>query len=86
MLFGVIAHDMKSPLDHLRTLVYLLRNSKNSNDIAALDSNLVTLDNSLRSVNELLNNLLNWAQVQRDQIHYQESTFNLAEIFNDNAN
>jgi signal transduction histidine kinase len=84
MLFGVIAHDMKSPLDHLRTLVYLLRNSKNSNDTAALDSNLVTLDNSLRSVNELLNNLLNWAQVQRDQIHYQESTFNLAEIFNDN--
>ncbi len=84
MLFGVIAHDMKSPLDHLRTLVYLLRNAKDSGDSVMLESNLTTLDNSLGSVNELLNNLLNWAQVQRDQIHYQESLFNLAEIFHDN--
>lgn len=84
MLFGVIAHDMKSPLDHLRTLVYLLRNTKDSGDAATLDSNLTTLDTSLRSVNELLNTLLNWAQVQRDQIQYQESEFNLAEIFTDN--
>jgi len=84
MLFGIIAHDMKSPLDHLRTLVYLLRNSKDSGDTAKLDDNLVNLDTSLKSVNELLNNLLNWAQVQQDQIHYQESTFNLAEIFDEN--
>ncbi len=83
-LFGIVAHDMKSPLDHLRTLVFLLRNPKESSEFYNLDANLLKLDTSLKSVNELLNNLLNWAQVQQDQIYYQESSFNLADIFEEN--
>ena len=82
-LFGIIAHDMKSPIDHLRTMVFLLRHSKNTNNLASLGNNFTELDNSIQAVNELLNNLINWAQVQRDQIRYEESRFDLSEVIVD---
>lgn len=79
--FSIIAHDLKNPLLGLKSLVFSFNNrGKLSEREIHLFSN--QLNESLNSVIELLNNLLNWARSQKDELNYYEEKVNIIEIIN----
>ncbi len=66
-LFSIISHDLKSPINRLQNLVFILKNRPDSIPEKDKGIYLNNLDYSLKGVNELLNNLLNWSVTQQNQ-------------------
>ncbi|MCT4639149.1 MAG: tetratricopeptide repeat-containing sensor histidine kinase [Bacteroidales bacterium] len=83
-LFSIISHDLKSPINRLQNLVFILKNRPES--ISEDDKNvyLNNLDDSLKGVNELLNNLLNWSVTQQNQFVVKYESINIAEVIDKN--
>jgi signal transduction histidine kinase len=59
-LFSVISHDLRSPLNSLQGLMYLIENNMVSE--AELKANLAELSKSTRSMSDLIDYLLHWAK------------------------
>lgn len=76
--FSIVAHDLKSPLVALKTLVFNIRQADsetNGNE----NVNLSALEEALSNTINLLNNLLYWALSQEDSIAYLPEKFNVSE-------
>ena len=79
-LFSIISHDLRSSVNSLKSsngklLGYL--ETKNYND---LDSLLHSNSNIANSTYNLLDNLLNWAQLQTNQIFFEKESLHLYSI------
>lgn len=82
--FSIIAHDLKNPLLGLKSLIFSFNNrGKLKQDEIQMFSN--QLNESLNSVIELLNNLLNWAKAQKNELNYVEETVDIYEIISNCA-
>ncbi|MFW6249260.1 MAG: sensor histidine kinase, partial [Bacteroidota bacterium] len=75
-LFSIVAHDLKSPLISLKTLLYSL-NSQTLNPPNPYQQQLREIENNLNTIMDLLNNLLFWAITQKESISMQPREFNL---------
>ncbi|OYZ00603.1 MAG: hypothetical protein B7Y37_09295 [Sphingobacteriia bacterium 28-36-52] len=61
-IFGILTHDMRSPVNSLISFVYLLENDEIDKDQLAQYAK--ELGNTLRGTSALMENLLNWAGTQ----------------------
>lgn len=79
--FSIIAHDLKNPLLGLKSLVFSFNNR---GQLCEKEIQLFSnqLNESLNSVIDLLNNLLNWSRAQKDELNYIEEVVNVKEIIN----
>ena len=81
--FGIIAHDIKSPMIALESveqqMAYYTRKNKPEKILEV--GRLIT--NTAENLNRLLANLLNWAMVQTGQIPYQPEVLDVSNILND---
>lgn len=77
-LFSIIAHDLKSPLVSLRTLLFTLTSGCG---IASYEHNhqLRYIESTLNTIIELLNNLLFWAMSQKEEISLNPQEFDVKE-------
>lgn len=66
--FGIIAHDLKSPLLGLMNILELLTKDLSSFTINELKEIILNLKNSFDQVYSLLENLLQWSRIQRGNI------------------
>ncbi len=83
--FGIIAHDLRSPMTALESVgeqmdFYLEKG--NTDKLRKLGSKVESTSKSLSS---LLNNLLNWALIQTGQIPYNPVQINLSEVMNETS-
>ncbi|MFP4557341.1 MAG: ATP-binding protein [Bacteroidales bacterium] len=77
-LFSIIAHDLKSPLVSLRTLLFSLT-SNTENVTNEQNNQLRYIESTLNTIIELLNNLLFWAMSQKDETSLNPEEFDVKE-------
>ncbi|WP_339905509.1 histidine kinase dimerization/phospho-acceptor domain-containing protein, partial [uncultured Cyclobacterium sp.] len=78
-LFSIIAHDLRSPIGNLYTLLELASEYSVQGDKENLDTFLKVAKASSKSSFELLDNLLKWAQAQLNAIEVELLEVNLLE-------
>ena len=75
--FSIIAHDLKSPFNGFLNLTELMAQRSDDFSLAEFAENSKLLNESARNLYKLLENLLTWAQMQRDTITFIPKEFNL---------
>lgn len=78
--FGIIAHDLKSPLIALQGLGNRINFLLERNDRQQLDEIGQQVDQTTTKLNDLLDNLLGWSSVQTGNIPYHPTIIKLSEI------
>jgi len=74
-LFGIIAHDLRGPVNSMQSLLYLLREHDLSKK--ELDELTADMENSITENATLMDNLLGWAKSQMDGLEVTKKTFHL---------
>ena len=77
-LFAIIGHDLRKPALEFRGIQSKVNYLVKKNDFSKLEKLGVSLEKSALSLNNMLDNLLNWAHQQRGVVSY-----NLTEFFED---
>lgn len=81
--FSIIAHDLKSPFTSLLGLTQIMASGAGLMDAAALQNSAKMINNSAKNVYKLLENLLEWARLQMDQVQFNLQPVNLTELVAD---
>ncbi len=77
-IFSVIAHDFKEPIINFNLLL------KDIEDKKSLDGEFVNeLESQVKSSNNVLNNLLNWARIELEKQEVNKKNINLNELWNE---
>ncbi len=79
-LFSIIAHDLRSPFQSLLSSSELLATEIENLSHGEIKSASRGLNNSLKNLYSLLENLLNWSLMQRDMLEYNPSGIDLFEF------
>ena len=77
--FGIIAHDLRSPLLGLESVGEQIDFLTKKNEPEKLHELSSQIDNTTKKLTELLDNLLNWALLQNGMIPYHPEQINLKE-------
>lgn len=78
--FSIIAHDLKGPIGNLNSFFELIIDHEGSMEKQELDLLLLNCKNLAESTYELLDNLLLWAQLQKNEISIQPTPQSLYEL------
>ncbi|MGE0088407.1 MAG: tetratricopeptide repeat protein [Bacteroidales bacterium] len=82
-LFQIIAHDLRSPLVSVDSLVQLIPFWIEDQDYNSILKLSKSLEVSISNLLSLIDNLLNWALNQQGKFPYKPETINLADISNE---
>jgi signal transduction histidine kinase len=76
-LFAIIAHDLRSPLSSLQSLIYLIR----EHDLSKSERNniLDSLDQNIQDNSNMMDNLLAWAKAQMNGVQLNRRVFKFSE-------
>lgn len=76
-LFAIIAHDLRSPLSSLQSLIYLIR----EHDLSKSERNniLDSLDQNIQDNSNMMDNLLAWAKAQMNGVQLNKRVFKFSE-------
>ncbi|MCH8568883.1 MAG: hypothetical protein LAT67_11490 [Balneolales bacterium] len=69
--FSIIAHDLRGPFMGIRGLIDILREDYGEMNDEQVREILILLSKSAQNHSKLLENLLNWARIQLNQIHLE---------------
>jgi len=78
--FSIIAHDLRSPLGGFMGLTEMMADESEIFTPEERRSLMLDLSHSARNIFNLLENLLEWSQMQRRQIAFKPQTFFLKEV------
>ncbi|HKJ41227.1 MAG TPA: GAF domain-containing sensor histidine kinase [Sunxiuqinia sp.] len=79
--FSIIGHDLKSPVSSLKVATDLIQYHSRKGDFEKLTEVGLKISTAVNNVNQLLDNLLNWAMNQRDMLKCEPTKINLKELF-----
>jgi signal transduction histidine kinase len=82
--FSIIGHDIKGPLNSLTSFSGLLMNHTSSLSTEEIQMLAKDLDNSLKNLFALLENLLQWSRSQTGNIEFTPEDFDLIKMLNEN--
>ncbi|MFO7799400.1 tetratricopeptide repeat protein [Rhodohalobacter sp.] len=76
-LFAIVAHDLRSPLSSLQSLIYLIR----EHDLSKSERNniLDSLDQNIQDNSNMMDNLLAWAKAQMNGVQLNRRVFKFSE-------
>ncbi len=83
--FGIIAHDIRSPIIALEGVGEQMQYYLDRGKEEKLLNLAVRVDNTARRLSSLLDNLLSWALLQQGLIPYNPKTLNLSELVDETA-
>lgn len=81
--FNIIAHDLKNPLQLLLFSSDLLSLYMKRDDKEKMEKYLLSLNQTIVSLRDLLDNLLTWARTQSGGIEFKPEPINVFEIFSE---
>ncbi|MBI2419829.1 MAG: PAS domain S-box protein [Ignavibacteriales bacterium] len=84
-LFSIIAHDLRSPFHGLIGLTEILATEHNLLSAVELEKYSKAVNIAVLNLYKLLENLLEWAQLQKESISYTPAEINLHGIFTQSA-
>ncbi|MBI9070792.1 MAG: CHASE domain-containing protein [Melioribacteraceae bacterium] len=76
-LFSIIAHDLRSPFNSTMGLIEILQKDFSGYSDEEVSGLLTQIDNSLKGQFNILENLLNWAQIQTNRIEIKKESINI---------
>ncbi|MCZ4693879.1 PAS domain S-box protein [Ancylomarina euxinus] len=79
-LFSIIGHDLRGPIGSLKQLIEMMLTDCDLTDTNTIKEILQLLQKSASSTYDLVENLLAWANLQRDGILFLPTNVNLYEI------
>jgi len=79
-LFSIIGHDLRGPIGALKGLVNLMITKVDIYDSSKIKIFLEAIQQSTEITFELLENLLSWAKIQRNDILFTPATFNINKV------
>jgi signal transduction histidine kinase len=82
-MFSIIAHDLRGPIGNFQGLLELMGKGSKHNDPDENDEILELMRQSASSTYSLLENLLNWARAQKDEIDFRPKAENLRDLVNE---
>ena len=82
-LFSIISHDLRSPVTGFLGLTSMLLEELGRLDTSQIKEIASSLYNSASKVNDLLNDLLEWSQLQRGLTRYAATEINLKQAINE---
>ncbi len=74
-LFSIIAHDLRNPLNTILNFASLLKESADRKDTSEIKDYVQTINKSGETLAGLIDNLLNWARNQLNQIKIKKDIF-----------
>jgi signal transduction histidine kinase len=80
-LLSIIGHDLRSPINSLNGLLYLVKNKMANNE--ELETVLPSLIDNFDQTNDLLNNLLSWTTSQMEGYTLNFKNFNIKDVLVD---
>lgn len=75
--FSIIAHDLKSPISGFINLTEMISRDFNQLSLAEMREMAYSLHKSSENIGKLLENLLDWARINRGAMEYQPNNYNL---------
>ncbi len=84
--FSIISHDLKNPFSSLLSISDLMVESFDDADKEDHRAGFRKINQSIRHLLDLLENLLTWSQSQRGRIKYDPVRFNLTSLIQENIN
>lgn len=79
-LFSIIGHDLKNPFNAIIGFSELMKTSWRDLDPKEIDEMLVMINESSSSAHTLLENLLDWARIQTEQLSFNPTSINIRSI------
>ena len=84
--FSIIAHDLKSPFMGFIGITEILKEDVEGFSRIEISCLGKEMNRNAKNLLKLLENLLDWAQMQKGIITYNPKEYSLSEIFNNNLN
>jgi len=81
-LFSIISHDLKGPFNNLLGFINMLENEYDDLDLISRKNFIKRISANSNAIYSLLNILLTWSRIQRNEIEYTPTSINLNEISN----
>ena len=78
--FSIISHDLKNPLANIIGFAELIKDSSNEIDSEKLELFIGYIHNSALFTLEILEDLLDWARIQRGSLKSVKNNFNLSNL------
>ncbi|HAN78977.1 MAG TPA: hypothetical protein DCQ31_15035 [Bacteroidales bacterium] len=78
--FSIISHDLRNPFFVIQSSSELLQDAVGNNSCEATLQHAVQINKSVKLVDKLLENLIEWSQLQTGNLTPKISTYNLKEI------
>ncbi|MCF8380781.1 MAG: tetratricopeptide repeat protein [Bacteroidales bacterium] len=82
-LFSIIAHDLRGPIGASFGLSEILVEGIRKNNLSAVEKQATAIHQSLNDINNLLNNLLEWALSQLQRIKFNPRELNLLVVLHE---
>ena len=79
--FSIISHDLRGPVSSFYGITRIIKMYLKRQDYKGLNKLTDEIDRSVKTLGDLLDNLLNWAIQQREQLPYQPEKIALKELF-----
>jgi len=79
--FAIISHDLRGPVGNLASYMEHLNENFDDHSPEEIKKILSSLYKSAENVSSLLENLLIWAQSQKNKVEYSPAELNLSEVF-----
>ncbi len=83
--FSIIAHDLRSPFNSILGLLDLMVDSENKLSQAELEKHLSSLEKTANSTFTLLQNQLNWARTQMDNMPVELKAISISTIIQEQS-
>lgn len=84
--FSIISHDLKNPFSSLLSISELMVENFDETDHADHRAGFRKINQSVKHLLNLLENLLTWSRSQRGRIKYEPIRFNLTALIQENIN
>jgi len=84
--FSIISHDLKNPFSSLLSISELMVENFNDTDRDDHRAGFRKINQSVKHLLNLLENLLTWSRSQRGRIKYEPLRFNLSALIQENLN
>lgn len=79
--FSIISHDLRGPVSSFYGITRIVKMYIRKKDFGALEKTFDEIDNSVKALGDLLDNLLHWAIQQRGRMPYQPDTLPVKDLF-----
>ncbi len=79
-IFSIIAHDLRSPVVSLINMSDAMKKNIEVSDLNKIKKSLPDFDRSVNSVNLMMENLFNWAVMQKGSIPFAPTEFSIADL------